>query len=243
MGTFRFGETGGLAGATVTAFRPDTAQRLFAEPGKWQFIAAAVGEGYTDDEVAAAIQTAVGDGYDVQTRAEQVEAGASALREGLGFVSYILLGFAGIALFVAAFLIYNTFSMLVAARGREMALLRAVGATRRQVLGAVVFEAVALGFLAAVAGVAVGYLLAQALKAGVGALGLDLTSGVSPTAQSIEVALVLGLSVTVISALAPAVRASRIRPIEALRQAATPPERPSRVDNRLWVCWCCWWLR
>ena len=228
VGVFRFGETGGLAGATITAFRPDTAQRLFAAPGQWQYIAAATAEGYTDEEVAAAVADVVGDGYLVQTRQQQVEASAGALREGLGFLTYILLGFAGISLFVAAFLIYNTFSMLVAARGREMALLRAVGATRGQVLGSVLVEAVLLGLAAAVVGVAVGYGLAASLKAGVAALGLGLTAGISPTPASIVVAVALGLSITVISAVAPALRAARIRPLEALRQAATSPDRPSR---------------
>ena len=233
VGVFRFGETGGLAGATITAFRPDTAQRLFAAPDQWQFIAAATDEGYTDEQVAEAVADVVGQGYLVQTREEQVEASAGALREGLGFLNYILLGFAGISLFVAAFLIYNTFSMLVAARGREMALLRAVGATRGQVLGSVLAEAVLLGLLAATLGVAVGYGLALALKAGVGALGLDLTAGIAPTPSAILVALVLGLSVTVISAVAPALRAARIRPLEALRQAAAAPDRPSRAVTGL----------
>ncbi len=233
VGIFRFGETGGLAGATITAFRPDTAQRLFAEPGKWQSVSIATADGFTDDEVAEAVKAELGDGYLVQTRQEQVDAGASALREGLGFLNYILLGFAGIALFVAAFLIYNTFSMLIAARGREMALLRAVGATRGQVLGGVLIEAVVLGLLAAVAGVALGYGLALLLKAGVSALGLDLTSGIRPTVQAVLLALLLGLSVTIISAVAPAVRAARIRPIEALRQASTPSDKPSLIVTAL----------
>jgi putative ABC transport system permease protein len=233
VGTFRFGESGGLAGATVTAFVPETAQRLFAEPGKWTSIAVGTEEGFTDDQVATSIEALLGGEYLVQTRDEQVEASADALREGLGFLSAILLGFAGIALFVAAFLIYNTFSMLVAARGREMALLRAVGATRRQVLGSVLLEAVLLGLIAAGVGVGVGYGLALLLKAGVGALGLDLTAGITPTANAIVLALATGLTVTVVSAVAPALRASRIRPLEALRQAGTSADRPSLVMSLL----------
>ncbi len=235
VGTFRLGETGGLAGATITAFVPETAQRLFAEPGKWQYIAVATADGYTDEDVAATIEAELGDEYLVQTRAEQVEAVATQLRESLSFLTYIVLGFAGIALFVAAFLIYNTFSMLIAARAREMALLRAIGATRRQVLFGVLIEAVVLGLVAAVAGVALGYGLALLLKAGVGALGLELTSGISPTASAIMVAIVLGLSVTVVSAVAPALRAARIRPVEALRLAAAPPDHPSVAVTSLGV--------
>ncbi len=235
VGVFRFGETGGLAGATITAFRPDTAQSLFAAPDQWSFIAVAAAEGFSDEEVAASIAPIVGDGFTVQTREEQVEASAGALREGLGFINYILLGFAGIALFVAAFLIYNTFSMLIAARGREMALLRAVGATQFQVLLTVLIEAVVLGLLAALLGVAVGYGLALAMKAGVSALGLDLTAGVTLTPNAIIVALVLGLTVTVVSAVAPALRAARIRPVEALRQASATPDRPSRLVTGLGI--------
>ena len=233
VGVFRFGDGGGLAGATVTAFRPDTAQELFAQPGSWQFITVATAEGFTDDQVASAIEAELGVGYTVQTREEQVEESASALREGLSFLNYFLLGFAGIALFVAAFLIYNTFSMLVAARGKEMALLRAIGAARRQVLGSVLLEAVVLGLLAAVVGVVVGYGLATGLGSLLSAIGLDLAAGIAPTVPSILLALGLGLSVTVISAIAPALRAARIPPLEALRQASAPPDRPSVVMTGL----------
>lgn len=229
VGTFQFGETGGLAGATLTAFRPDTAQRLFAEPGRWQFIDVATAPGSTDEQVAEEVRAALGGDYLVQTRAEQVDSSANALQQGLGFLNTILLGFAGIALFVAAFLIFNTFSMLIAQRTKEMALLRAIGATQRQILGSVLIEALLLGVIAGVVGVLVGYGLALALQAGVGALGLELTAGISPTAASIEIALALGIVVTVVSAVAPALRASRIRPMEALREASLTPDRPSRV--------------
>lgn len=229
VGTFRFGETGGLAGATLAAFTAETAQRLFAEPGQWNFVEVAVAEGFTDADVAAAVATELGDGYDVLTREEQVEQSADQLRDGLGFISYILVGFGAIALFVSAFLIYNTFSMLVAQRGKELALLRAVGATQTQVLRGVLSEAIVLALVAAALGVAVGYLLALGLKAGVGALGLDLTSGVSLTAQAITWALVVGIVVTVLSAVGPAVRAARIPPMAALREASAPAEKVSRL--------------
>ena len=233
VGTFRFGDTGGLAGATLTAFVPTTAQELFAEPGYWQFISVATAEGFTDDEAAAAIEAVLGDDYLVQTRAEYVAEQSRQLQEGLAFLDYILLGFAGIALFVAAFLIYNTFSMLIAQRSKEMALLRAIGATRRQVLGAVLAEAVLLGLFAALVGVVVGYALAVLLAAGVGALGLDLTAGIQPTPDAIVAAVVIGLAVTVLSAVVPAVHAASIRPIAALREAGAPPERPGVVRTIL----------
>jgi putative ABC transport system permease protein len=233
VGTFQFGDTGGLAGATLTAFRPDTAQRLFAEPGTWQFVDVATAAGSSDQEVADALRTELGPDFVVQTRAEQVEASSSALQDGLGFLNTILLGFAGIALFVAAFLIFNTFSMLIAQRSKEMALLRAVGASQRQVLRSVLLEALLLGVFAAALGELLGIGLALALKAGVGALGLELSAGISPTAGGIGLALGLGVAVTVLSAVAPALRASRILPVEALRESQQQPDRPGRLRSAL----------
>ncbi|MEZ5119912.1 MAG: ABC transporter permease, partial [Candidatus Nanopelagicales bacterium] len=117
VGVFKFGETGGLAGATITAFTPDRAQELFTKPGEWQAIDVAVQDGFSDQQVADAISADLGDGWSAKTRDQQVEEQSSALRAGLGFITYVLLGFSGISLFVAAFLIYNTFAMLVAQRG------------------------------------------------------------------------------------------------------------------------------
>lgn len=229
VGTFKFGETGGLAGATITAFTAQRAQELFTEPGQWQSVEVAAAEGFSDRQVADNIAAELGSGWTVKTRDEQVEEQASALRQGLSFITYVLLGFSGISLFVAAFLIYNTFAMLVAQRGKEMALLRAVGASRRQVLTSVLLEAVVLALAAAVIGIALGYGLAVGLTALLKQIGLSLTSGVALTAQAIIWAVVLAVVVTVASALLPAVRAARTPPLAALREAATPVERPGRA--------------
>lgn len=229
VGVFRFGETGGLAGATIAAFTAPRAQELFTAPGRWQSVEVAVDDGFTDQQVADAIAAALGDGWTVQTRAQQVEEASDALRQGLSFITYILLGFSGISLFVAAFLIHNTFAMLVAQRGREMALLRAVGASRRQVLTSVLIEAVVLALLAAVVGVGLGYLLTLGLAGGLEAIGLSLTSGIALTADAVLAAVVLALVVTVASALLPAVKAARTPPIEALRESSAAPERPGRM--------------
>ncbi|MEZ5186805.1 MAG: FtsX-like permease family protein [Candidatus Nanopelagicales bacterium] len=229
VGVFKFGETGGLAGATITAFTPDRAQELFTKPGEWQAIDVAVQDGFSDQQVADAISADLGDGWSAKTRDQQVEEQSSALRAGLGFITYVLLGFSGISLFVAAFLIYNTFAMLVAQRGKEMALLRAVGASRRQVLTSVLLEAVALAMVAAMIGIGLGYMLAMGLTALLEQIGLSLTSGVVLTIQAVIWAVILAVVVTVLSALLPAVRAAHTPPIEALRESATPVERPGRV--------------
>jgi len=228
VGTFKYGETGGLAGATITAFTPQRAQELFTAPGKWQSVEVAAADGYSDQQVADAIATQLGDGWTVKTRDQQVEESASALRQGLGFITYILMGFAGIALFVAAFLIYNTFSMLVAQRGREMALLRAVGTSRRQVLTSVLVEALVLALVSAAIGIGLGYVIARLLVALLGTFGLSLTAGVALTAQAVVWAVVLAVVVTVLSALLPAIKAARTPPLAALREAETPVERPGR---------------
>lgn len=194
----------------------------------------AVDDGISDQEVADAIAAELGTGWTVQTRDQQVEEQSSALRQGLGFITYVLLGFSGISLFVAAFLIYNTFAMLVAQRGKEMALLRAVGASRRQVLISVLLEAVVLALVAAAIGIALGYGLALGLTALLKQIGLSLTSGVALTAQAVVWALVLAVVVTVASALLPAVRAARTPPLAALRSRPRRSSGPGR-SARSWA--------
>lgn len=231
VGVFRYGETGGLAGATITAFTPQRAQELFTAPGEWQAVEVAAADGFSDQQVADNIAAELGDGWTVKTREQQVEEASAALQQGLGFVTYALLGFSGISLFVAAFLIYNTFAMLVAQRGKEMALLRAVGASRRQVLTSVLLEAFVLALVAAAIGVGLGYLLARLLTAGLQQVGLSLTSGVELTPQAVVTAVVLAIVVTVLSALLPALRAAHTPPVAALREATTPVERPGKVRS------------
>lgn len=231
VGSFKYGTTGGLAGATITAFTPERAQELFTAPGEWQSVEVAAADGFSDQQVADNIAVALGQGWEVKTRSQQVEESASALRQGLSFINYVLVGFAGISLFVAAFLIYNTFAMLVAQRGREMALLRAVGSSRGQVLRSVLVEALLLALVAAVIGVGLGYLIARVLVALLGRIGLSLTSGVALTPQAVIWAVVLAVVVTVLSALLPALRAARTPPIAALREADTPVEKPGRARS------------
>ncbi len=247
VGVFRFGETGGLAGATLTAFTPQRAQELLAEPGKWTAVDVAVAEGSSDEDVAAAIEAALdNDQFDVQTRAEQVEAQSDSLRAGLSFFNYFLVGFAAVSLFVAAFLIYNTFTMLVAQRARELALLRAIGATRRQVLAGVLTEAALVAAVAVVFGIGAGYLFAVGLGVFFTSFGLSLTAGISVTPAAIAWAAAVGFVVTLLSALLPAARGSRVAPVAALRDAEGGAEGIGRVRTVLgllvlaaagWVLW------
>ena len=236
VGTFKFGETGGLAGATLAAFEPKQAQQLLAEPGYWTAIDVAVAEGYTDEQVAASIQEALGDGdLLVQTRAEQVEQQSDELREGLAFFNYIMVGFAAIALFVAAFLIYNTFSILIAQRGQELALLRAIGATRVQVLRSVLVEVLIVAVVSVILGVGLGYLLALGLAALFDSFGLSLTAGIGITASAVLWAALVGIVVTLLAAIVPAYRAGRIKPVAAMREIGASDERIGKVRTAVGV--------
>ena len=130
------------------------------------------------------------------------------IKQGLRFFNMFLLVFAGVAVFVGMFIIYNTFSILVAQRGRELALLRAIGASRRQVLGSVLLEGVAVGLIASIVGLALGVLVAMGLTSLLGALGIDLPSGsLVLLPRTVIVSLIVGVGITVVSALVPARRA------------------------------------
>ncbi len=223
VGVFRLGGAG-QPGLTLTAFVPEQAQQLLTAPGAWTAVVVQAADGSSNAEVAQQIRDELGTGYDVQTREEQIDAAVTALREGLGFITTIVGVFAGIALFVAAFLIYNTFAMLIAQRGRELALLRALGAMRRQVLASVMVEAALISCVSALLGVALGYLLAAGLKALLGLIGLQLSVGITLNARAVGWALILSLAVTCASALLPAIRASRTAPVAALRDAGRPAE-------------------
>ena len=154
----------------------------------------------------------------------------SAIDRGVSFLSTLLLIFAFVALFVGAFTIFNTFSITVGQRTRELALLRVVGASRRQVFGSVVAEAALTGLAASLIGLGVGVLAANGLRALLGAFGVSLPSAsLVFEARTPLVALAVGIGVTVTSAILPARRAVRIPPVAALaehaQERAQPPGR------------------
>ena len=168
----------------------------------------------------------LGADFEVKT-GEQVAADASAsLKEGLSFFNKILLGFAAVALLVGTFLILNTFSIIVAQRTRELALMRAIGASGRQIIGSVVLEAIAVGLIASVLGLAAGIGVGALLAFLFGKLAGGLTlAGIGVPAAAVIGSFAVGLVITVVAALLPALRASRIPPIAAMQDVATP-DRP-----------------
>jgi putative ABC transport system permease protein len=226
-----FGYTGGrdsLGGETRVAFTEPVAQRLMlGSHGVYSVINVQAQQGTSASELRDAIQARLGGGYVVRTRQQVAEDQASDVEGFLGFIRAFLLGFAAVALFVGVFLILNTFSILVAQRTRELALLRALGAGRGQVLRSVLAEAVVVGLLAATLGLVAGLGVAMGLRGVMEAQsGLRFPdAGLTLGAAAIVASYLVGVLVTVVAALLPALRASRVAPMAALRDAATP-DRP-----------------
>jgi putative ABC transport system permease protein len=226
-----FGYTGGrgsLGAETRVAFTEPVAQRLMlGRPGAYSVVNVRARHGVSPTRLRDAIQAALGGGYVVRTRQQVADDQARDVTQFLGFLRVFLLGFAGVTLFVGVFLILNTFSILVAQRTRELALLRALGASRGQVLRSVLIEAVLVGLLAATlglfAGLGVAALLRSVMQAARGVRLPD--TGLTLPVAAIIASYLVGVLVTVIAALVPALRASRVPPIAAMRDTATP-DRP-----------------
>jgi putative ABC transport system permease protein len=226
VGISRFGEADSAGGSIFVGVTLADAQRIAGEPGKVDQVIVRAAEGVTPEQLVERLDAAnLSPGLDVITGQQASDEMASDIKQGLSFFTIALLVFAFISLFVAAFIISNTFSILLAQRTRELALLRAIGATRRQVLTSALAEAALIGVISSVLGFLAGIGLAAGALALLDVLGVDLpktTLLVTPMA-GIQVLLV-GVIVTLVSAVLPAVRATRVPPIAALRSTA--------VENR-----------
>jgi putative ABC transport system permease protein len=206
-------------------------QKLAQEPGSITEVVAAAEDGTSPEQLKAAISEAVGGTGVVRTGKEQAEESASNISDSLGFLKIALLIFAGVAVLVGGFLIFNTFAVTVAQRSREFALLRTLGASRRQVLNSVLTETLVIGFVASVAGIVVGVVLAPALRSLLASFGLELPStGTVIAARTVIVGLLVGMIATLVSGLVPARRATHVEPVEAMRDAGTPGTR--RVSRK-----------
>jgi putative ABC transport system permease protein len=229
-GIVTFGTADNLAGATLAGFDQSTAQALFNTRGDYDTINVLAKPSADNVRLQRAIAKILPPGVQVvsgQTVANEL---SSAVSNALSFLSTALLVFALISLFVGAFTIFNTFSITVGQRTRELALLRLVGASRRQVFRSVLDEAVLVGLAASLIGLGMGVLAAVALKALLGAFGVTLPS--SPLvfeARTVVLALAVGIGVTVVSAIGPARRAVRIAPVAAL---VTTREEPGESLRR-----------
>ena len=230
VGVFRFGSASGLAGATLTAFDTASLQQLLPDPTAYTSVSLAAADGVEDAELAQRVRAALPDGLAVRTQEQQTENEAGAIESGLQFFNIVLLVFAGVSLFVGSFLILNTFSMLVAQRTRELALLRALGASRRQVTWSVLGEALVVGVVGGLVGMGAGVLIALGLKAAFKAIGLEIETGALVFQSRTAVwSMVIGVVVTLVSAYLPARRASRVAPVAAMRDDIAMPSRSLRV--------------
>jgi putative ABC transport system permease protein len=228
-GLVEFG-SGGLNGATLTVFDTRFMQeRFYGGRDVFSTISLNAAPGVSQAQLAKAAQKVLPAGVVARTGDAYVEENKANLDEILGFLQTFLLVFAGVSLVVGVFIIINTFSILVAQRSRELALLRAMGASRRQVNRSVLVEATVVGLVGSTAGLGVGYLLALGLRWLFGVFGLDLSRADFPmTWQAVFWSYAVGVGVTAIAALLPARRAARIAPIAALRDDVALPEATLR---------------
>jgi putative ABC transport system permease protein len=224
VGIAKYGDVDTIGSATMAIFDVREAQRLLQKPG-YDIVSVAGRDGVSAEELTRKILPLLPPSIQVRTADEQADADKEGVSEFVGFIRYALLGFGGIALFVGAFVIFNTLSITVAQRTRELATLRTLGATRPQVLRTVVVEAVFVGLVASLVGIAVGVGLATGLTALFSAAGLDLPRAETVfAARTPIVALLLGSIVTLVASLPPALRATRVSPIAAVREGASLPK-------------------
>jgi putative ABC transport system permease protein len=224
-GIVKFGSVSTIGGATLAGFSLPTAQRIFEQPGKLDEIAVAARTGVSDQQLVQQIQSVLPPNTEVKTGAEQARTDAEDTNEFISFLRMFLLVFGGVALFVGAFVIANSLSITIAQRTREFATLRTVGASRRQVLRSILVESLVVGVVASVVGLFLGLGLAKLLFWIFDLAGFTLpNTGLLFQPRTIVVALLVGIIVTLVASLRPAIRATRVPPIAAVREGATLPE-------------------
>jgi putative ABC transport system permease protein len=224
-GLVKFGSVSTIGGATLAGFSLPTAQTLFDEPGKLDGIAVSTRPGVSDQQLLDQINEILPPNTQVRSASQQAKEDAKETNDFISFLQKFLLAFGGVALFVGSFVIANSLSITIAQRTRELATLRTLGASRRQVLRTIVIEALVIGTLASIVGLFLGLALAKGLFELFDAVGFTLpNSGLTFETRTIVVALVVGILVTLLASLRPAIRATRVPPIAAVREGATLPE-------------------
>ena len=229
-GIVAFGDQNNIAGATLAAFTPATAQRIFDSTGKFLTVDVRADPGVSDAALAARVQEVLPRGYEAVTGETAAKESSDQFKQFVDIFRNFLLGFAAIALFVGVFIIFNAFKITVAQRTRQLGLLRAVGASGGQVVWSVLLEAFFIGLIASIVGILFGIAFAAILRAGFNALGAALP----PTSLQIEprtiiVGLVVGLVVTLLAAVIPAWKASTVPPIAAMRDTEITTARTARL--------------
>jgi putative ABC transport system permease protein len=233
VGTAKFGGVSSLGGATLAIFTLPTAQRIFNKPNQFDEIDVASKPGISPQQLVHTIRPLLGASSQVRTGQGQAQ---QATKDTSGFLSIFqdfLLAFGGVALFVGSFVIANTLSITIAQRTRELATLRTLGALRRQVLRSVMVEALVIGSLASIVGLFLGLGLAKGLNSLLVSFGIDLPqTGTVFKARTVVVSLVVGIVITLLAALRPAIRSTRVPPIAAVREGSLlPPSRFARFGQ------------
>ena len=225
VGIYTIGTTASLGGALVSSIPLADAQHWYALDGKFTQMNAQAAPGVSRATLRDRIRAALGSRFKVQTGAEKAKADSKGIADLInGFLGPALLAFGGVAVLVGAFIIFNMFSITVAQRIREIAMLRTLGASRRQILTSVLLEALTTGLLGTIIGIFAGLLIALGINALFDAVGFGLPSTSPALATSgVVLGLLVGLGVTLVSALIPAVRATKIPPMAGLREGATLP--------------------
>jgi putative ABC transport system permease protein len=224
VGIAKFGDVDSLGTATFAIFDLSTAQALLDREGQVDEISVAGAEGTTPEQLISEIQPVLPDNAQVRSGTVEAQEDKDEISEFTSFIEYFLLAFAGIALFVGAFVIFNTLSITVAQRTREFATMRTVGASRRQILWSVIVEALTIGIIASIIGLFAGFGLAVGLNELFKALDLELpTADMVFATRTIVVSLLVGTIITLVAGLFPAIRATRVPPIAAVREGYTLP--------------------
>ncbi|HEX7609952.1 MAG TPA: FtsX-like permease family protein, partial [Solirubrobacteraceae bacterium] len=224
VGITQFGGGQSFGGAGAAILTLAEAQRVVGSPGRFDQIDVAAAAGVTPAQLRDRIRAVLPSTVEVRTGTEQANKETSDLESNLSFLRTFLLVFAYVSLVVGAFIIFNTFSITVAQRTREFGLLRTLGGSRAQIMRSVVYEGLMLGVVGAVLGLLGGIALAPGLNALFKAFGADLpNNGTVVETRTIVVSLIVGISVTVLAGLAPAIRATRVPPLAAMREGVEIP--------------------
>ena len=229
VGLLGLGEEGDqFSGAKPLYFTDEVARELAGFEDQYTYVAVGAADGVSEEELARSLGDAIPDQQTI-TGAEFTQENTDQIAQFVSILTTVVSVFGVISLIVATFIIYNTFSIIVAQRTKETALLRAIGARRRQVVAATLVEAVVIGTLASVVGLVAGTFLATGIKGAVGAF-VSVGGGVAtPAGGTVVTAFVVGIGVTAASAVIPAIRASRITPMAALAEVGVDTSNLSRA--------------